>query len=457
VPIGVDPVQDELGRLRVVVVDVRTGREDEDDVEPDREGDREEGREEDELRRPVDALSLLFALARRLDLTCGRGRPLESLKWRRTRGRRRRGPIMDLEERLTLVRRPPTEEVLTETELVALLATEAHPRHYIGLEISGWLHLGSLVILGFKINDFIKAGIRCKVFLADWHSYINNKLGADLGKIETVSRYYEEAFGFFCPGVEFELGSRLYEKNDQYWRDLLRFSKQITLARDTRCLTIMGRTTRDKLDVAQYIYPPMQATDIRAMGLDIAHSGMDQRKVHVLVREVFPSLGWKVPVAVHHHLLAGLQKPEAAGLDDEDAASDKVVSSKMSKSKPDSAIFIHDDAEEIARKMGKAWCPERQAEGNPVLDFARQIVFHEMDRMEVVRPEKYGGTVSYGSYADLERDYVAGKLHPKDLKQAVASSLDAVVAPVREHFKGTKILGEAMAIIQDDGRPIAAR
>ncbi len=363
---------------------------------------------------------------------------------------------MDLEDRLALVKRPPTEEVLTESELVALLGREAHPKHYIGLEISGLLHLGSLVILGFKINDFIKAGIRCKVFLADWHSYINNKMGGDMEKIERVSKYYDEAFGFFCPGVELELGSRLYAGNDQYWRDLLRFSKQISLARDTRCLTIMGRTTKEKLDVAQYIYPPMQATDIRAMDLDIVHSGMDQRTVHVLVREVFPSLRWKVPVAVHHHLLAGLQKPEAAGID-EDAESDKVVSSKMSKSKPDSAIFIHDDTEEIARKLAKAWCPEKQAEGNPVLDFAKHIVFREESRMEVIRPDKYGGTVSYGSYAELESDYLAGKLHPKDLKQAVAASLDEVVAPVREHFKGTRILAEVMTIIQEEERAVAAR
>lgn len=363
---------------------------------------------------------------------------------------------MDLEERLALVRRPPTEEVLTEAELVALLAREAHPRHYIGLEISGLLHLGSLVILGFKINDFMKAGIRCKVFLADWHSYINDKMGGDLEKIERVSRYYESAFGFFCPGVEFELGSRLYEKNDQYWKDLLRFSKQITLARDTRCLTIMGRTTKDKLDVAQYIYPPMQATDIRAMDLDIAHSGMDQRKVHVLVREVFPSLGWKVPVAVHHHLLAGLQKPEGAGMD-EDAKSDKLISSKMSKSKPDSAIFIHDSTDTIARKMGKAWCPERQVEGNPVLDYAKQIVFHEEDRLEVARPERYGGTISFQSYAELESAYVAGKLHPTDLKKEVASKVDAVVAPVRDHFEGTKVMEDVMAIIQEEGKAVAAR
>ena len=201
----------------------------------------------------------------------------------------------------------------------------------------------------------------------------------------------------------------------------------------------------------------MQAVDIKAMDIDIAHSGMDQRKVHVLVREVFPSLGWKVPVAVHHHLLAGLQKPEGAAGIDEDAEADRAASSKMSKSKPDSAIFIHDGPEEVVRKIGKAWCPERQAEGNPVLDFARQIVFHEMSQIVVVRPEKYGGTVAYGSYAELEGDYVAGKLHPTDLKQAVASKLDAVIAPVREHFKGTNILAEVMAIIHDEGAAVAAR
>ena len=362
---------------------------------------------------------------------------------------------MNLEERVALVKRPPTEEVLTESGLVSLLEREPHPKHYIGLEISGLLHLGSLVILGFKINDFLKAGIRCKVFLADWHSYINNKMGGDLEKIERVSRYYKDAFGFFCPGVEFELGSRLYEGNDQYWKDLLRFSKQITLARDTRCLTIMGRTAKDKLDVAQYIYPPMQATDIKAMDLDIAHSGIDQRKVHVLVREVFPSLGWKVPVAVHHHLLAGLQKPEATGI--EEGASDKAVSSKMSKSKPDSAIFIHDSAAEITRKMGKAWCPERQVEGNPVLDFAKQIVFHETTRLDVVRPQKYGGTVSFLSYEELEKAYAGGKLHPTDLKMAVASALDHIIAPVRKNFEGTTAFKEASAIVRAERDAASAR
>ncbi|MGA2664633.1 MAG: tyrosine--tRNA ligase [Nitrososphaerales archaeon] len=352
---------------------------------------------------------------------------------------------MDIEERMELVRRPPTEEVVTEEDLRALFERDPHPSHYVGLEISGLLHLGSLVILGYKVNDFIRAGMRCKIYLADYHSYINGKLGGDWEKIRKVARdYYADAFTFFCPGVEIEYGSELYHNNDEYWRDMIRFSKQVSLARDTRCLTIMGRTTKDKLDVAQYIYPPMQATDIKAMDLDVVHAGMDQRKVHMLAREVFPSLGWKVPVAVHHHILAGLGEPNTKSVDEE-AAADWIVASKMSKSKPDSAIFIHDSPEAISRKVSKAWCPERVVEANPVLEFARYIVFHERSSVSVERPEKYGGNVTYGSYAEMERDYAAGGLHPVDLKRAVSKELSEILRPLRDRFEGRELIREIIA------------
>jgi tyrosyl-tRNA synthetase len=352
---------------------------------------------------------------------------------------------MDIEERMELVRRPPTEEVVTEQELRALLEEKRHPRHYIGLEVSGILNLGSLVVNGFKINDFIKAGMECTVFLADWHSYINNKWGGDWEKIGRVAReYYADAFTFLCPGVKIRYGSDLYRGNDEYWRNLLRFSKEISLERDVRCLTIMGRSTKEKLDVAQYLYPPMQATDIWAMDLDLVQAGMDQRKVHMLAREVFPSLHWKKPVAVHHHILAGLQEPKTSGID-EDATTDRIISSKMSKSKPDSAIFIHDSPEEIGRKLGKAWCPERVVEANPVLEFTRYIIFHEKSSFSIERPEKYGGNATYASYAELEKDYSEGKLHPSDLKKSVSRELAEILAPLRDHFKGREIMHEILA------------
>jgi tyrosyl-tRNA synthetase len=343
---------------------------------------------------------------------------------------------MDVEERLALVMKEPTEEVVTVDELRTLLESKAHPTHYIGLEISGFLHLGSLVLTGFKINDFIKAGIQTTVFLADWHTYINDKLGGDWNKIREISQYYAEAFKFFCPGVNVVLGSDLYKQREDYWEDIVRFSKHMTLARTMRSLTIMGRSEAEKnLDLSQLLYPPMQSVDIKALDLDIVHAGMDQRKIHMLVREIFPKLKWKVPVAVHHHLLPGLSEPVNVGFD-EGIPEDSKISSKMSKSKPASGILIHDDEKAINDKISKAFCPVGVAKGNPILELVRHVVLHEFDDFVVERPEKYGGNATYSSYKDVERDFVAKKIHPMDLKGATAACINMIIKPVRQHFKG---------------------
>ncbi|MEO9295777.1 MAG: tyrosine--tRNA ligase [Nitrososphaera sp.] len=342
---------------------------------------------------------------------------------------------MDVSERIALVTREPTEEVVTPNELRALLETKSRPRHYIGLEISGILHLGSLVLTGFKINDFIKAGIDCTVFLADWHTYINDKLGGDWDRIRQVSQYYADAFRLFCPGVNIVTGSDLYKNTQDYWENFVRFSKQMTLARTMRSLTIMGRSEKDALDLGQLLYPPMQSVDIRALDLDIVHSGMDQRKIHMLVREVFPKMGWKAPVCVHHHLLPGLAEPVATGLD-ENAEEDTRISSKMSKSKPASGILIHDDEKTIREKLSKAFCPVGVAQGNPVMELVRYVVFHEFKEFVIERPAKYGGNSTYASYAEVERDFVAKKIHPMDLKNATATYVNRIIEPVYRHFQG---------------------
>ncbi|HET6730020.1 MAG TPA: tyrosine--tRNA ligase, partial [Nitrososphaeraceae archaeon] len=71
-----------------------------------------------------------------------------------------------------MVTQEPTEEIVTRDELYRLFLNVSTPKHYIGLEVSGLLHLGSLILTGFKINDFLRAGVNCTLFLADWHSYI---------------------------------------------------------------------------------------------------------------------------------------------------------------------------------------------------------------------------------------------------------------------------------------------
>ncbi len=336
---------------------------------------------------------------------------------------------MDISEKVDLIERPPTEEVVTHDELTELFKTNSSPKHYIGLEISGFLHLGSLISTGFKINDFVKAGVNCTVFLADWHTMINDKLGGDWDVITKVSKYYADAFKLVCPGVNIVLGSELYDSRKEYWKELVEFTKHMSLKRTMRTLTIMGRSEDEtKIDLAKLLYPPMQAVDIHSLDLDIVHSGMDQRKIHMLVREIFPKMNWKVPVAVHHKLLPGLEKPDVLLKED----GGKILLDKMSKSDPNSGIFIHNSDDEIKKKINKAWCEEANTQNNPLLEIAKNVIFHEFNEMNVERPEKFGGNISYTDYNQLKTDFAEKKLHPGDLKQTVGNYLVKIVSPIKD-------------------------
>jgi len=343
---------------------------------------------------------------------------------------------LDVTEKVDLIKRPPTEEIVTEEELIELFKTNSKPKHYIGLEISGFLHLGSLISTGFKINDFLKAGVKCTVFLADWHTLINDKLGGDWETISKVSKYYSDAFKLVCPGAEIVLGSDLYDSKKEYWKELVQFAKHMTIARTMRTLTIMGRSEQEeKIDLAKLLYPPMQAVDIHSLDVDIMHAGMDQRKIHMLVKEIFPKMKWKVPVAIHHRLLPGLSAP---------AFDPKVFQTKMSKSDPKSGILIHDSDDEIRTKIGKGWCEEGNIKDNPMLEISKHVIFHEFDEMKVERPEKFGGNIEYSEYSQLESDFGAKKLHPTDLKQTVANHLIKIIGPIRDKLELKEELFEAI-------------
>ena len=352
---------------------------------------------------------------------------------------------MDLETKIDLIKKPPTEEILTEQELRELLQTDEHPGHYQGFEISGLLHLGNFIVSGFKINDLLKAGIRCQAYLADWHSFINNKFGGDWDKILAAAKYYEEAFKFFCPGVKIVVGSEMYHNNDEYWRNLLRFSKHMTLSRSLRCMTIMGRNENEKLDLSQYFYAPMQAVDVKEIGADIPHGALDQRKAHILAREIFPKMGWKKPVALHHHVLMGIAEP--VKLETKDKL-EQVIASKMSKSKPWTAIFVHDTDQQIKEKLRKAWCPEKLVEMNPVLEIVKHVIFHENKTFRIERPAKFGGPIEFENHGELEKTYAQGSLHPQDLKNAVAEGISRIVEPVRKYFEANKQAKEHLETVK---------
>ncbi|MDY6931128.1 MAG: tyrosine--tRNA ligase [Halobacteriota archaeon] len=342
---------------------------------------------------------------------------------------------MDTESKIELVTRPPSREVVTNEDLRNLFETEEHPKHYIGYEVSGMIHLGSGYMAACKIKDLLKAGVKPTIFFADYHAWINGKLGGDLDVIKKVAkRYYQKAFeSLGLQDVEYIFASDLYEDLD-YWTQAIKIANNVTIKRVMRTLAIMGRQEANINKVAQLMYTPMQVADIFFMDVQLAHSGMDQRKAHMVAREVAPKIGEEKPVALHHGLLMGLTSPRRAGYD-EDELLDLEISSKMSKSAPNTCIFIHDSPEIIMEKMKKAHCPLKEIENNPVLEHCKYITFNEQESIYIERPAKYGGDLEIQSYEELEAIYRRGDLHPLDLKIACAKSLIEVLTPSRTYFE----------------------
>jgi tyrosyl-tRNA synthetase len=362
---------------------------------------------------------------------------------------------MDSNEKFELIKKN-TEEILGEDELKEMLKNKESIRHYIGFEISGKIHLGTGLMCMSKVKDFMDVGIDCSIFLADWHSWINDKLGGDLETIKKIAvRYFKEGMkaSLKCVGgdpekLKFVLGSDLYHNNDLYWQTVIDISKNTSLSRMLRSITIMGRKEGGNVDFAKLIYPPMQVADIFIQKINLAHAGIDQRKAEVIARDVGLKLTSSPlkdskgeiikPVAIHHSLISGLGKPPIWPIPKE-KLKDFLSELKMTKSKPDTCVFIHDSPEEIKRKMNKAFCMEKETAFNPVLNWAKTICFNFREKLEIKRPEKFGDNKIYFSYKDLETDFSKGDIHPTDLKNAVADSLIDILKPARDHFEKPEI------------------
>ncbi len=327
------------------------------------------------------------------------------------------------------------EEIITEEDLKELLQTKSVPVAYDGFEPSGKPTIAQGLLRAITINKMVKANVKFIMLAADWHGWVNNKLGGDLEKIQLAGDYLIEIWKAcgMSDKVEFKRSSDLvYGKT--YWKTVLQIARDTTIKRMTRCAQIMGRMESEILSSAQIFYPAMQCADIFELGCDITQLGMDQRKVNILAREVGPSLGFWKPVVISHHMLMGLQKPPEADMPPEE----RVLQMKMSKSKPDTAIFMDDSHEDIKRKISRAYCPAQQAKENPILEYCRYILFERLKTLNIERPKKFGGNIEVATYAELEKMYVDGKLHPMDLKNVVAEKINELMAPVRKYFEKNK-------------------
>lgn len=327
------------------------------------------------------------------------------------------------------------EECQTEQELRGLLERKPGDFNlYDGFEPSGRMHIAQGVFKSLNVNKCTKAGGTFIFWVADWFALMNDKMGGDLDKIKTVGEYLIEVWkagGMDMTRVKFLWSSdEISGHAKEYWGQALDIARLSTLARIKRCCQIMGRQ-EDKLTAAQIMYPIMQCTDIFFLRADICQLGVDQRKVNMLARDYCDFSGRKIkPVVLSHHMLYGLKAGQA----------------KMSKSDPDSAIFMEDKKEDVERKIINAYCPkEPEAKAqkpaddemhlvkddlmNPCLDYVRYILFSKPDYSFPVEGKQYA------TFEDVKKAFLAGEISEQQLKRGLIDEVNCLLEPVRQHFQ----------------------
>lgn len=318
-----------------------------------------------------------------------------------------------MQDKISLVKRNAVE-ILTEDELSSLLKRSSKPSVYIGYEVAGEMHLGHLLTLT-KLLDFQKAGFKVKVLLADYHTYLNKK--GSLKEIAKQANYWKSCFKAFGLKAEYILGSS-FQRKPEYLDDLLKLSLSTTINRALRSMQDIARDI-DNAHVSQVIYPFMQIADIKALNVDVAYGGIEQRKIHVLARELLPSIDYKQPICVHTPLITSLKGP----------------GSKMSSSIQDSLISIRDSEKDIKHKINSAYCPEGVIEDNPILQITKLLIFPRTNSITIKRNEKFGGNIIFNNYQELEHSFMKKQLHPLDLKNAVSDYLINILEPARKKLK----------------------
>lgn len=339
---------------------------------------------------------------------------------------------MTPEEKLALIKRN-TQEIVTEGELLQLLNTKKQPVVYLGTAITGKPHIGYFVWV-LKMSDFLNAGFKVKVLLADLHGALDN---CPWDVLEKRYKYYEEVISlmFMTIGadlkhVEFVKGSDFQLKRE-YVLDVLKMSTFTTINAAKHAASEVVKFG-DNPKLSGLIYPIMQALDEEYLGVDIQYGGVDQRKILMFARESLPKGGYRARVEVMTPLIPGL------------------VGKKMSASDPTSKVDLLDEAKIVQDKLKGAYCEEGVVEDNGVLAFLKHVIMPlKQDHKQVFmidRPEKYGGNLSFHTYQEIETAFVQKQLHPLDLKMALSKEVNALLVPFQKHKgKLDKMANEAYA------------
>ncbi|KAI9609332.1 hypothetical protein H4Q26_007282 [Puccinia striiformis f. sp. tritici PST-130] len=323
-------------------------------------------------------------------------------------------------------------EVLGSQELLKLCQEEGRIiTCYWGTATTGRPHIGYFVPLT-KIADFLRAGVRVKVLLADVHAFLDN-LKAPLELINQRVSYYSHilravftSIGVPIDRLEFITGSS-YQYSTPYNKDCLKLASLVS-ERDARKAGSEVVKESDAPPLSGLLYPLLQALDEEYLGVDFQFGGIDQRKIFTFAELYLPRLGYAKRIHLMNTMVPGL------------------TGTKMSSSDAKSKIDFLDTPKMLRRRS-------RMRSEKPIR-FQRRT---EGTLFSVVR-KREKDVLHYTSYTDIVRDYQTEepvgsgsfKLFPSDLKLSVTNAILTLLAPIRETYENDPQFKEANRLAYPD-------
>jgi len=328
---------------------------------------------------------------------------------------------MDIKKRLELIKRN-TEEIVTLEELEELLKKKKKPVVYLGTAITGRPHIAYFLWI-HKLADFLKAGFKVKLLLADLHGALDNTpwdvLDARYNYYKKLMPLMFKSVGADVKNFEIVKGSD-FQLKKEYISDVLKMST-FTTVRDCNKAASEVVKFGDNPKLSGLIYPIMQSLDEVYLKVDVQYGGLDQRKILMFARENLPKMGYERRVEIMTPMIPGLE------------------GGKMSASVESSKIDLLDDEKTVNEKIKRAYCKEGEVEGNGVLAFLKNVVIvikqDSNKKFIVERDEKFGGNLEFERYEDLEKMYANKELHPLDLKNALAKEVNNLLSIIRKNRK----------------------
>lgn len=319
------------------------------------------------------------------------------------------------------------EEVLGEDRITEVLK-QRDLKIYWGTATTGKPHVAYFLPM-MKIGDFLKAGCEVTILFADLHAYLDN-MKAPWELLALRTQYYEQAIKAMLISLnvpldklKFVKGSD-YQLSKEYTLDMYKLSSLVTEHDAKKAGAEVVKQVESPL-LSGLIYPGLQLLDEEYLKCDAQFGGVDQRKIFTFAEKYLPQLGYAKRAHLMNRMIPGL------------------TGAKMSSSEVDSKIDLLDSPAAVKKKMKKAFCEPGKVEGNGVLAFVKNVLFHTLKSGEgfpIKRNEANGGDIEYMNYADMEADFINLSLHPSDLKGGVEVKLNELLEPIREIFKQPELV-----------------